>query len=65
MTVKKFIPDVSNNVCSVDSNGTIAIMKCCDMDECLYYCTRFNKGEEYVNYKDRDKHDRAGRQDSH
>ena len=44
--MKRFIPDVKNNVCTVDANGITPMMHCSSSEECFYYCDRFNKGEK-------------------
>ena len=44
--MKRFIPDVKNNVCVVDENGITPFIKCSDVEECFYYCDRFNEGEK-------------------
>jgi len=44
--MKRFIPDVKNNVCTVDANGITPLMQCSDAEECFYYCDRFNEGEK-------------------
>ncbi len=44
--MKRFIPDVNNNVCTVDANGITPLMQCSSPEECFYYCDRFNEGEK-------------------
>ena len=44
--MKQFIPNIRNEVCTVDGNGIVPLMKCSDYEECFYYCTRFNEGEK-------------------
>ncbi len=41
--MKVFIPDVKNNVCTVDENGITPLMRCSDIEECFYMCDRLNK----------------------
>ena len=43
--MKSFIPDVKNNVCTVDANGITKLMKCDSVEECFYYCDKLNKVE--------------------
>ena len=43
---RRFIPDVRNNVCTVDANGVTPQMKCSCAEECEYYCKRFNEDEK-------------------
>lgn len=45
--MKKYHSDNKNNVCIDDENGVeVVLMKCCDNEECKYYCDQFNKAEE-------------------
>jgi hypothetical protein len=46
-TVKRFIPDVKNNVCTVDENGITPLMKCSDTQECFYMCDILNEVKEH------------------
>ena len=41
--MKVFIPDVKNNVCTVDENGITPLMRCSDIEECFYMCDRLNE----------------------
>lgn len=45
--MKRFIPDVKNNVCTVDANGIRPQMRCSCAEECEYICKRFNEDEEH------------------
>ena len=45
--MKRYIPDVKNNVCTVDANGITPLMECSCAKECEYICNRFNEGEEH------------------
>ena len=57
--MKSFIPDVKNNVCTVDENGITPLMQCSDSQECFYMCDRLNeveKNDRMVN----NKHNSAG-----
>ncbi len=45
--MKRFIPDVKNNVCVVDENGITPFIRCSDVEECFYYCDRLNKVEKH------------------
>lgn len=44
--MKRFIPDVKNNVCTVDVKGITPLMQCGSPEECFYYCDRFNEDEK-------------------
>ena len=44
--MKRFIPDVENNVCTEDANGIYPQMKCSDAQECFYMCDRLNEAEK-------------------
>ena len=44
--MKRFIPDVKNNVCTVDENGITQFVKCSDIEECFYMCDRLNEVEK-------------------
>ena len=44
--MKSFIPDVKNNVCTVDENGITPLMQCSDSQECFYMCERLNEVEK-------------------
>ena len=44
--MKRFIPDVKNNICTVDENGITPLMRCSDSQECYYKCDRLNEVEK-------------------
>jgi hypothetical protein len=44
--MKSFIPDVKNNICTVDENGITPLMQCSDSQECFYMCDKLNEAEK-------------------
>ena len=59
--MKIFIPDVKNNVCTVDENGITPLMRCSDIEECFYMCDKLNGVEKNDRAKGKDRHDQIGR----
>ena len=57
--MKRFIPDVENNVCTVDANGITPLMQCSDAEECFYYCDRFNEDEKDDRTKSKNQHNQV------
>ena len=60
--MKSFIPDVKNNVCTVDANGITPIMQCDSLEECFHICDRLNgaeKDDRMVNDRDNSAGSRA------
>jgi hypothetical protein len=60
--MKRFIPDVKNNVCTVDENGITPFIPCSDIEECFYMCDRLNeveKNDRMVNNRDNSAASRA------
>ena len=45
LRMKSFIPNLQNNVWTVDANGITPILKCSDTQECFYMCDKLNEGE--------------------
>jgi len=61
--MKRFIPDVKNNVCTVDENGMTPLMQCSDSQECFYMCDKLNGAEKNDRTKSEDRHNQIGRYD--
>lgn len=59
--MKRFIPDVKNNVCTVDENGITPLMQCSDSQECYYMCDRLNEVEKNDRTNSKDRYNKAGR----
>jgi len=60
--MKRFIPDVKNNVCTVDENGITPLMQCSDSQECYYMCDRLNEVEKNdFRDKSKNRHNQIGR----
>jgi hypothetical protein len=59
--MKRFIPDVKNNVCTVDENGITPLMQCSDSQECYYMCDRLNEVEKNDRAKSENRYNKAGR----
>ena len=60
--MKRFIPDVKNNVCTFDENGITPLMKCSDSQECYYMCDRLNEVEKNdFRDKSKNRHNQIGR----
>ena len=57
--MKRFIPDVENNVLCVDSNGITKIDHCESMEECFHMCDGLN-GAEKNDRMANNKHNSAG-----
>ena len=44
--MKRFIPDVNNNVLVVDSNGITKFTHCESIEECFHLCSGLNGAEK-------------------
>jgi len=44
--MKRFIPNVNNDVLVVDSNGITKLTHCESLEECFHLCDGLNGGEE-------------------
>ena len=59
--MKRFIPDVKNNVCTVDANGITPQMQCSSTEECFYYCDRLNEVEKNDRINGENKYNKVSR----
>ena len=57
--MKRFIPDVNNNVLVVDSNGITKFTHCESLEECFHLCSGLNGAEKNDRSKSEDRHNQA------
>lgn len=59
--MKSFIPDIKNNVCTVDANGITPALHCDSAEECFYYCDRLNEAEKDDRINGENKYNKVSR----
>ena len=59
--MKRFIPDVKNNVLVVDSNGITKFTHCESLEECFHLCSGLNGAEKNDRAKSKDRHNQVRR----